>query len=338
MGETTPAFLFSLLNYTQEHNIAFQGHLHHDFITNYAFRGYCSPPFEEQIAILKASFSAVLEAQKQIPSSNYQIITIDSGAYAEAGCTAVQELAYSLALGVQYLNPLIETFELNDLVKSIVVTTKISTNYFLELAKLRAFRLLWNHLLQTYQEQSTPYHISIHTEVLNYEQPSFDLENNLIRSTIQAMASSIGGADSILFSPFNQNVLDEQQELGETTALHLSHLLKHESYLNEFADPAEGSYYIEYLTQSLCEKAWAHFQTIEAKGGILKALESNTIQTEIEQEAQLLKADFKDKKKVVVGVNIYPNTKKYTPKPEVESLFTDPYKEKTSRPLQFLKL
>ena len=185
-----------------------------------------------------------------------------------------------------------------------------------------------------FKAKSDDYTSTIYAGELKFQIAVQDIENNMIRSTIKAMAGVLGGADVISLENFDCKIVTEGSDLSETTNIHLHHLLKHESFFNQFADPSDGSYYTEHLTKDLCEKAWQHFQNIEQQGGFIETLENGFIQNEIEAEATILGKKFKDKSTTLVGVNLFPNNKKYSKRKTANTLFIDKYREKTIKPLQ----
>jgi methylmalonyl-CoA mutase len=128
----------------------------------------------------------------------------------------------------------------------------------------------------------------------------------MLRSTTEAMSASIGGANSIVVLPFDVE-FNSQNDFSSRMARNQQLILKDESYLNMVADMSAGSYYIETLTETLCEKAWEHFKTIESKGGLLACLKSNYIQEIISKDAETLIQQFKEGKLVLVGVNKFQN-------------------------------
>jgi methylmalonyl-CoA mutase len=173
----------------------------------------------------------------------------------------------------------------------------------MEIAKLRALRKLTNFLLSQYNIKAT---VHIHAQTTLINKSVVDSYNNMLRSTTEAMSASIGGANSIVVLPFDVE-FNSQNDFSSRMARNQQLILKDESYLNVVADMAAGSYYIETLTETLCEKAWEQFKVIESKGGLLECLKSNYIQDIISKDADTLIQQFKEGKLVLVGVNKFQN-------------------------------
>lgn len=180
-----------------------------------------------------------------------------------------QELALIVAKGVEYLS------QLKDMGVAPATTNKhlqfsvaLSTSYFVEIAKLRALKILWGNALAGFGLSNAPIPpISAH---LALESQTDDREYNMIKAATQTMAAAIGGADIIYVMPADYQLRGETSSQTRRIARNVQHLLQMESHLDQVIDPAAGSYYIEQLTRHLCEEAWQQFQRIEAKGGYLQ--------------------------------------------------------------------
>lgn len=223
-------------------------------------------------------------------------ISINTNLYQEAGSNTINELALSLAHLNEYLN-------VSSVVKKIHVSISVGGDFFMEIAKVRALRKLINFLLNEYKLTAN---IHIHAQTTSINKSSIDSYTNMLRSTTEAMSASIGGANSILVLPFDVE-FNSQNDFSSRMARNQQLILKDESYLNKVADMAAGSYYIETLTETLCEKAWEQFKVIESKGGLLACLKSNYIQETISKDAETLIQQFKEGKLVLVGVNKFQN-------------------------------
>ena len=179
----------------------------------------------------------------------------------------------------------------------------VGGDFFMEIAKLRALRKLVDFLLIQYSIKAD---IHIHAKTTSINKSVIDSYTNMLRSTTEAMSASIGGANSILVLPFDVE-FNAQNDFSSRMARNQQLILKDESYLNVVADMAAGSYYIETLTETICEKAWEQFKVIESKGGLLACLKSNYIQETISKDAETLIQQFKEGKLVLVGVNKFQN-------------------------------
>ncbi len=229
-------------------------------------------------------------------------IAVNTTLYQEAGANTIHEIAFSIAHINEYLNHVSENNQLAG-IKKIHVSISVGGDFFMEIAKIRALRKSIEFLMQ-YYSVNAPIHIHAQTTLLN--KSSIDSYNNMLRSTTEAMSASIGGANSILVLPFDVE-FNATNDFSSRMARNQQLILKDESYLNVVADISAGSYYIETITEILCEKAWEHFKTIEAKGGLKATLKSNYIQDSIHTDAEVLIEQFKIGKLVLVGINKFQN-------------------------------
>jgi len=240
--------------------------------------------------------------------TSFRVIEVNGFPYNNAGATLVQELAFVLSQGHEYL------YRLSQLgLSADAITTKmnftfgIGSDYFLEIARLRAARLLWAKIVEQYhpeQMQRTTMHIHAITSLGN--KTIFDPYVNMLRSTTEAMAAALGGANRITVSPFDAS-FKKSDEFSERIARNLQHILKHEAYFHKVADVPGGSYYIENLTTEIAEATWALFGAMEEKGGFVSCVENGFIQQTLEIAAQRRMSDVAQRKQVFVGVNQYPN-------------------------------
>lgn len=229
---------------------------------------------------------------------------IDTSLYQNAGATMVQQLAYSMAHVNEYLNQL-DTKISDDAKQSLQVTFEVAvgSNYFFEIAKLRALRQLWAVLASEY---------GINAECNILATPSkrnktiYDYNTNMLRTTTECMSAILGGANTICNLPYDA-LYQKPNEFGERISRNQLLVLKHESYFDKVNNPADGSYYIENLTNQLSEKALQLFKDIEAHGGFLHQLKEGTIQRKIKESAAKEQADFDAEKLVLLGTNKHPN-------------------------------
>ena len=229
-------------------------------------------------------------------------VLIDGRLYQEAGATIINELACTLAHLNDYLAVHSENNSLQQL-KKVHVSVSVGGDFFMEIAKLRALRNLINFLTEQYHLKLD---VHIHGQTTSINKSVIDSYTNMLRSTTEAMSASIGGCDSIVVLPFD-NSFNPSSDFSKRMARNQQLILKEESYLNKVADMAAGSYYIENLTATLCEKAWQQFKVIEAKGGFIESLKSNFIQDIITKDSKTLMNQVKEGKLVLVGVNKFQN-------------------------------
>ncbi len=225
-------------------------------------------------------------------------IGINVSTYQNAGATMVQQLAYAIAHANEYLNHFKDTS-----IPKFTFTVSLSGNYFFEIAKLRALRLLWKTLIIEY---STDANCTILATPSKRNKTLYDYNVNMLRTTTECMAASMGGADTIYNMPYDA-IYHKDNEFGERIARNQLLILKKESYLDVVANPADGAYYIESITHQLAEKALDLFKSIETNGGFLSNLKSHQIQKKIKESAIKEQELFDAEKEILVGTNKYQN-------------------------------
>ncbi|MBM9546922.1 methylmalonyl-CoA mutase [Leptospira sp. 201903074] len=240
-------------------------------------------------------------------SKGFAGVGIHSYYLRDSGASIGQELAYSLSWGVDYLNRHIDTgVSIEDAASNIWFWMGIGSDYFTEIAKFRAIRILWTEILNAYKPglgESVPALIVARTS--SFQFTAYDPYVNMLRGTTAAMSAVMGGADFVSVLPFDSEY-STQQELGKRIARNSQLLLRYESFLDKVEDPAAGSYYLEVLTKKLAETAWAKFQTLESEGGFGEALKKGTIQKEIKSRANKKRTALATKKEILLGTNQYP--------------------------------
>lgn len=239
---------------------------------------------------------------------NFRVLAVNGQHFHNAGASLVQELAFALAQGNEYLATLTQMgFSIDEAAPRIQFTLAIGSNYFMEIARLRAARLLWAKIVEQYQPGGPKsMQMNIHAVTSAWNKSIYDPYVNMLRTTTEAMAAAIGGADSITVIPFD-STYKKPDEFSERIARNQQIILKHESYFNQVADPAAGSYYIENLTHSIAEAAWRLFAEVEELGGFIYGVEKNFIHHSIQQTCQQRDMDIAMRRQVFVGVNQYPN-------------------------------
>jgi len=183
----------------------------------------------------------------------------------------------------------------------------VGSNYFMEIAKLRAARVLWTTLIEPYKPTCDgAFQISINTVASSWNKTLYDPYVNMLRSTTEAMSAALGGADSIALKPFDI-AYKQEDEFSSRINRNTQIILKEESYFDKVVDPAAGSYYIENLTNSIIESAWKLFQDVENGGGFTALIENGKIKAEIEESARKRDMDIATRKYILLGTNQYPN-------------------------------
>ena len=230
------------------------------------------------------------------------LVSVDLTLYENAGADITQQLAYALAHANEYVNILHENGNLQKL-KNIEFRVSVGGNYFFEIAKLKALRKLWKVLTEAY-EISPRCHISTIPSKRN--KTIFDYNVNMLRTTTECMSAVLGGSDTVYNLPYD-SIYKKDNDFANRIALNQLVLMKEESYFDKVENPAEGSYYIETLTNQLAEKALILFKSIEKEGGFLKQLKNHSIQNRIADSAKKQQEKFDNKKAVLVGTNAYQN-------------------------------
>lgn len=243
---------------------------------------------------------------KEIP--NFKAITINGHIFHNAGATSVQELSFSLASANEYITQLKgKGFNIDAIAPYFQFSFAIGSNYFFEIAKLRAARLLWAKMIEVYAPlKKESMQITIHSACATTNKTIYDPHVNMLRVTTEAMSAAIGGCDSLSVIPFDA-VFANQNEFSSRIARNLQLILKGESYLDKVLDIAAGSYYIETLTDQIAAEAWKQFQTIEEKGGYLECLKNGYVQEEIQTIANKRNLEIGLRKQVILGTNQFPN-------------------------------
>lgn len=232
-----------------------------------------------------------------ITTTSLSYISINCGLYQNAGANMVQQIGYGLAHANEYFN------RVPTINQTIVFQIAVGTNYFFEIAKLRAFRILFKKIAQEYQH-TLDCHIIVTPSKRN--KTIYDYNINMLRTTTECMSAILGGADAVCNVPYDA-LYHKDNEFGDRIARNQLLILKNESYFDKVDNPADGSYYIESLTIQLAEKSLLLFKDIESKGGFLKQLNEGIIKRKIQESADAEQGLFDSGKETLVGTNKYPN-------------------------------
>ena len=224
-------------------------------------------------------------------------ITIQANTYQNAGANMVQQLAYTLAHVNEYFN------RIKEIKQAVVIEAAVGTNYFFEIAKLRALRILFNTLAAEYNYNFDCHIVATPTK---RNKTIYDYNVNMLRTTTECMSAILGGANTISNLPYDA-LYHKTNEFGDRISRNQLLVLKQESYFDKVDNPADGAYYIESLTNQLAEKALDLFKNIESKGGFITLLIEGTIQRKINESAQKEQELFDSGKEVLLGTNKYPN-------------------------------
>lgn len=228
---------------------------------------------------------------------------VDASVTGEAGATSVMQLAYALGTANSYLEAMVSNgLELFEAAPLISFGFSVRTDFFLEIAKLRAFTRLWRNVLEAWDEDYSymedPFIVASTSLVTS---TVADKHNNLLRSTTGTMASVLGGADAVIARPY----VNPPTTHAERMARNIHHLLRHESYLDRYASAANGTYFIEELADQLAGLAWKELGEMEKEGGVISLVRNGKLQQKISVMAGDLIASYSSGKQVLVGVNKY---------------------------------
>lgn len=255
---------------------------------------------------LLADAPVLVEKLKDYP--NMRCIMVHSEALNNSGAYIVQELGYALAWGNEYLHQLVEAGVDVDLAaRSIKFYMGVSENYFMEIAKFRAARLLWAEIVKQYEPKcDCACKMIVNAQTTTYNKTMFDSYVNLLRTQTETMSAALAGVHSIVVTPFDA-IYEQPTEFSERIARNQQLLLKEESHFDKVVDPSAGSYYIEELTHSLADVAWKLFLKVEEEGGFLAAVKAGTVQDDINATNDKRHADAAKRKEFILGTNQFPN-------------------------------
>ena len=266
----------------------------------------------EKLLTKGADRSALLADGKQIIEifaeyPNFRALAVNAFKLTDAGAYSYQDLGYALAWGNEYLNSLTELGVAPETVAgNLKFNLGINGVYFMEIAKLRAARMLWAQVVAQYtaDKEAAKMHVCAYTTT--YNQTIFDSYVNLLRSQTETMSAALGGVESIVVRPFDLPY-ETPTEFAERIARNQQLLLKDECHFDRMVDVAGGSYFIEELTAALAQQAWKLFLSVEEAGGFLKAAQAGTIQTAINETNKTRHANAGKRKEFLLGTNQFPN-------------------------------
>jgi len=291
----------------------------------------------DEQAIIEPAGKLITYRKKNLPG--FKFLVLNGKNFKDAGSTIVQELGYTLSVGAEYLNLLTDSgWSVDDVAPGIQINFAVGSNYFMEMAKIRAARLLWANIVKAYKpESSETSKAYIHTITSDWNKTAYDPYVNLLRATTEAMSSSLGGTDSLTVNPFD-SVYKKPSTFSRRLARNIQNILKEEAYFANVVDPASGSYYVEYLTDAIAGEAWKLFLSIDDNGGFINAFRKGTIQTEIEENARQREKNIAFRRKNFLGTNQYPNLNEKIVKNIDPSILKQEYDVDPKREVKPLKL
>lgn len=262
---------------------------------------------------LKKDFQEVLDASASLPEM--RVFGANPFLFNNAGAYCAQELGYGLAYGNEYLKIGTESGLIAEIIaKKIKFNFGIGSNYFMEIAKFRAARLLWANIVKAYLPSGAcdcAAKMNVNAYTSEWNQSIYDAFVNLLRSQTEAMSASIAGVDSITVVPFD-NAYKTSDDFSERIARNQQLLLKEEAHFDKIVDASAGSYYIENLTNAIAEEAWKIFLSVDEKGGFYAALKEGTIQKEINESGNKRLAAVSSRREILLGTNQYPNFNEFS--------------------------
>lgn len=267
----------------------------------------------------------VVWAGKNTPA--LRTLLVRGGVYHEGGANSVQELAYAFSTAIAYMNALRQRGLTADQIASqIMVEVHLGSNYFMEIAKLRAARMLWSQIAAAFgcSEENRKLHLLARTAAFN--KTVYDPYVNMLRTTTEAFSAVVGGIEALTVAPFDE-VIRPSDTFSRRISRNIQIMLQGECHLLQPVDPAGGSWYVETLTQQLAEAAWKLIQETEEAGGVEAALKTGKIQQDINAVLQERFKKLDRRADVAVGNNMYPNPG--------EELLLPP--EETQQPLRSIK-
>ncbi|MBR4521642.1 MAG: methylmalonyl-CoA mutase small subunit [Prevotella sp.] len=263
-------------------------------------------PVDHIINVMNTYAVPLVNTLKDYP--NFRCITVNAVDLSNKGAYCMQELGYALAWGNEYMQQLTDAgVDATLAAKKIKFNMGISENYFMEIAKFRAGRMLWAEIVKQYNPQcDCACKMIVNAITTEYNMTIFDAHVNLLRSQTETMSAALAGVHSIVVTPFDA-VYEKPDDFSERIARNQQLLLKEECHFNTVVDPSAGSYYIETLTESLAKEAWKVFLSVEEKGGFLEAIKSGTVQEDIDATNAKRHTLAAQRREFILGTNQFPN-------------------------------
>ena len=263
---------------------------------------FCSPDGEKCFAKIVSLIERTREYK------HIRIVTVSAGIFSNAGSTIVEELAFALSAGNDYLARLTDAgVDADTAARKLRFSFSVTSNYFMEIAKFRAARMLWANIVKGYAPaKNCACKMMIHARTADWNQTVYDPYVNMLRGTTEAMSATIAGVHSLEVTPFDA-AFENPTEFSKRIARNVELLLKNESHFDQVVDPAGGSYYVENLTQSIAAEAWKLFLEIEEKGGYTAAYKAGFVKERIAASAAAKDKAIATRRQTLLGANQYPN-------------------------------
>ena len=291
-------FMYESTNHIETNQLF--GSINYDPISNLTLKGKMA---DDGFEVLKEIIE-ITDAADQ-----FYGLTVNSTQFHNSGSSIVQELAFTLNVAVDYIDKLGEIdVNAEKVIRNMEFYMSVGTDYFLEIAKLRALRILFYKIAESFGiSDFDPGSINIHSISSLWTKTVYDPYVNMLRNTTEAMSAVIGGCNALTIAPYNEN-FEQPTELSKRVSRNISNILKEESYFDKIVDPSAGSYYIEIITNELVQKGWELFTEIEKEGGFIKSFLTGSIQSKIKATRTKKLKLVSQRRNVFVGTNQYPNT------------------------------
>ena len=276
-----------------------QGSINYDYFNKMLAKG-------KEKGDMAVTAKALIEAVSALPE--YRVLNVNALTLNNAGAYIYQELGYALAWGNEYMSSLTDAgLPAAQVARRIKFNFGISSNYFLEIAKFRAARMLWANIVASYDaEDKCAAKMRVHAETSTFNLTLFDAHVNLLRTQTEAMSAALAGVDSMTVVPFDKTYA-VPDEFSERLARNQQLLLKEESHFDKVIDPAAGSYYIENLTVAIAKQAWDLFLAVEEDGGFYASVKSGKVQAAVNESNTARHAAVAKRKEILLGTNQFPN-------------------------------
>jgi methylmalonyl-CoA mutase len=279
-----------------------EGAIGYDPTSEFARKGKSNIPLDE---LWQKVADAVIQRANRAPKMPCMII--DGTVYEAAGASSTQELAFVLSTAIGYIHGLTASgMDINTIAPLFAVKLSLGSNFFMEIAKVRAFRLIWAEMIKAWGGNEESQKVWIHGKTAHFNKSTFDIYVNMLRTATEGFSGVIGGVDSLEIDRFDA-LVNEGTEFASRIARNQQLILAEEAHFGKVIDPAGGCYYTESLTSELAGKAWQLMQELEAEGGMIKALRAGKIHELIAPIAKARIDAVHSRKDVFVGVNMYAN-------------------------------
>lgn len=308
-GYVSQKVLSHILKYIDEKGLdsnKIRGSVDYDPLGNKTITGKCHSHKNGDCKFSDMFVNLLNLTEKSLPK--FAVLTVNAHHFRNSGSSAVQEVAFAVAMGSDYLDKAQKAaVDIDKTASKMKFSFGISSDYFMEIAKIRAARLVWAKIVEAYGvKDKRSCDMYIHSSNCDWNKTAYDPYVNVLRSTTEAMSAVLGGTDSLTVKPFDQS-FEKPDEFSKRIARNIQIILRDEAYFDKAVDPSGGSYFIENLTNGIAEHAWELFQEIENEGGYHIALDKGIIKSKVDDIAQKRDMNIAQRREILLGTNQYPN-------------------------------